>query len=122
MNELMNRLVALRSAGSNAGAAVGGAVAGLPLKAARAGKLALEGMRRRDQQMLDAERERNQAMIIQNFGSLENYQRLQNESPLPEPTIGPALVRGAKKIGRGAKKAVGGLDDLFSRLLSVRSR
>jgi|AntRauTorckE6833_2_1112554.scaffolds.fasta_scaffold02384_7 hypothetical protein len=89
MNDFLQRLVDLRNNIPGPGAiakSVGGA-------ASRTLGNVGKGIRNRSQERLDNERARNAEMIRQNFGSPENYQRLQEESNTPSPTIGPFFAR-----------------------------
>lgn len=106
MNEFMNQLVALRSKVGNLPSAAMDVARGTVRNMANVGE--------RSQAMADAERKRNEDLIIQNFGSLENYNRIQQENPLP-PTPGEYL-------GKGLRAAGNGIEDLFARILASRSR
>lgn len=91
MDEFLEKLVALRSGIGNLA------------------KGTLENMgnvREREQQMLDAERERNQQLIAKNFGNPGNYEEFLNSSSTPELPKTPGQSLG----------------DFFNRIASLRSR
>lgn len=90
MDEFLNALVALRSGAGNLAKGVKGA-----------GKKALQSIRDRDEAMLQAERSRNQKMIDQNFGGMENYNKFNEENPMPTTTLGDFFRRILESRGRG---------------------
>lgn len=78
----MQALMALRS---GAGSLVKGAGRGV-------GK-ALDHLEAKDKAVQDAKLKRNQDMIIDNFGSLENYRQFNEENPMPTSPLGDFFKR-----------------------------
>lgn len=85
MNDFIETLIALRSGLGKVGRGAKGLAKGTLENMSNVGE--------RSQQMLDTERSRNESMINENFGGLENYQRLNEENPLPTTSIGDFFRR-----------------------------
>jgi hypothetical protein len=86
MNEFLKRLIEARDNISNF------AERGVN-NIADAGRGIAGRLRQNDQEMLDAERERNLRMINQNFGDSDNYLETLGKNRTSSPTIGPFISR-----------------------------
>lgn len=82
MEEFLQRLIALRSGAGNAVKGAGRMV-----------DRGLTYLEDKDRKVQDAKRARNEEMIVDNFGSLENYRKFNEENPMPTSTIGDFFRR-----------------------------
>lgn len=73
--------------------------------------------------MDSARRERDDAMIRENFGNEENYRKtLGLDTPEGQKLFTPAYVTALRAIGKGANKVGDGMSSFAKRLMQARQK